>query len=53
MVDNCQKIVYPRVKRVNNGQNGALGDFTPAQKAGIRFPFKNWLDVVNKGGYHA
>lgn len=24
----------------------ALGDKTPAQKAGIRFPFKNWLDVV-------
>lgn len=30
----------------------ALGDKTPAQKAGIRFPFKDWLDVVNKGGYH-
>ena len=27
----------------------ALGDKTPAQKAGIKFPFKNWLDVV-KGG---
>lgn len=27
----------------------ALGDKTPAQKAGIRFPFRNWLDVV-KGG---
>lgn len=24
----------------------ALGDKTPAQKAGIRFPFQNWLDVV-------
>jgi len=27
----------------------ALGDKTPAQKAGIKFPFRNWLDVV-KGG---
>lgn len=25
----------------------ALGGKTPAGKAGIRFPFKNWLDVVN------
>lgn len=24
----------------------ALGDKTPAQKAGIKFPFRNWLDVV-------
>ena len=28
----------------------ALGDKTPAQKAGIRFPFRDWLDVVKKGG---
>lgn len=28
----------------------ALGDKTPAQKAGIRFPFRNWLDIVSKGG---
>jgi len=27
----------------------ALGDKTPAQKAGIRFPFKNWLEVVRGG----
>jgi len=24
----------------------ALGDCTPAEKAGIRFPAQNWLDVV-------
>jgi len=24
----------------------ALGDKTPAQKAGIKFPFRNWLDIV-------
>jgi hypothetical protein len=24
----------------------ALGDKTPAEAAGIKFPFKNWLDVV-------
>lgn len=29
--------------------HSALGDKTPAQKAGIRFPFKNWLDVVRGG----
>lgn len=28
----------------------ALGNKTPAEKAGIKFPFKNWLDVV-KGGH--
>ena len=27
----------------------ALGNKTPAQKAGIRFPFRNWVDVVRKG----
>ena len=27
----------------------ALKDKTPAEKAGIKFPFKNWLDIV-KGG---
>lgn len=27
----------------------ALGDKTPAQKAGIKFPFRDWLDIV-KGG---
>lgn len=27
----------------------ALGDKTPAQKAGIKFPFRNWLDVVKYG----
>jgi len=27
----------------------ALGDKTPAEKAGVKFPFKNWLDVVNNG----
>jgi transposase-like protein len=27
----------------------ALGDKTPAEKAGIKFPFKNWLHIV-KGG---
>lgn len=26
--------------------HGALGDKTPAQKAGIKFPFRDWLDVV-------
>jgi transposase-like protein len=25
-----------------------LGDLTPAQKAGIKFPFKNWMDVVSR-----
>jgi transposase-like protein len=25
------------------------GNLTPAEKAGIKFPFKNWLDIV-KGG---
>jgi hypothetical protein len=25
------------------------GNLTPAEKAGIKFPFRNWLDVV-KGG---
>ncbi len=29
--------------------HGALGDKTPAEKAGIKFPFRNWLEVV-KGG---
>ncbi len=24
----------------------SIGDKTPAQKAGIRFPFRNWLDIV-------
>jgi len=28
----------------------ALGDNTPAQKAGIKFPFRNWRDVVKSGG---
>lgn len=28
----------------------ALGNKTPAEKAGIKFPFKNWADVVSKGG---
>lgn len=28
----------------------SLRDKTPAEKAGIKFPFKNWLDVVRKGG---
>ncbi|MBA7676045.1 hypothetical protein ES703_84285 [subsurface metagenome] len=26
--------------------NEALGDKTPAQKAGIKFPFRDWLDIV-------
>ncbi len=25
-----------------------IGNLTPASKAGIKFPFKNWLDVVRK-----
>ncbi len=28
----------------------ALGDKTPAQTARIKFPFRNWLDIVAKGG---
>jgi len=28
----------------------SLGDKTPAEKAGIKFPLKNWLDVVNQSG---
>jgi transposase-like protein len=28
----------------------ALGNKTPAEKAGIRFPFRNWADVVKNGG---
>jgi len=28
----------------------SLGDTTPAEKAGIKFPFKNWLDVVKQSG---
>ena len=28
-----------------------IGNITPAEKAGIKFPYKNWLDVV-KGEYH-
>ncbi len=28
----------------------SLGDTTPAEKAGIKFPFKNWLDVVIQSG---
>lgn len=28
----------------------ALGNKTPAQKAGIKFPFRDWLDIVTKGG---
>ena len=31
---------------------GSLGDKTPAQKAGIKFPFRDWLDIV-KGGENA
>lgn len=27
----------------------ALDDNTPAQKAGIKFPFSNWLDIVKRG----
>ncbi len=27
-----------------------LGGKTPAQKAGIKFPYRDWLDVVAKGG---
>lgn len=27
----------------------ALRNKTPAEKAGIKFPFRNWLDVVRKG----
>ncbi len=27
-------------------EHESLGDRTPAEKAGIRFPFKDWLDVV-------
>jgi len=30
--------------------HSGIGDFTPAEKAGIRFPYRNWLDVVKKGG---
>ncbi len=30
--------------------HSALGDKAPAEKAGIKFPFKNWLDVVKIGG---
>ena len=25
-----------------------IGNITPAEKAGIKFPFRNWLDVVNR-----
>jgi putative transposase len=28
----------------------ALKDKTPAEKAGIKFPFRNWLDIVKGGG---
>jgi hypothetical protein len=24
----------------------ALGDKTPAEKAGIKFPVRNWLDII-------
>ena len=27
----------------------SLNDITPAKKAGIKFPFRNWADVVKKG----
>jgi len=26
-----------------------IGNLTPASKAGIKFPFRNWLDIVSKG----
>jgi len=28
----------------------AIGNKTPAEKAGIRFPYRNWLDIVKTGG---
>ena len=30
----------------------ALSDKTPAQKAGIKFPYKNWLDIVRYRDVH-
>jgi len=30
-------------------EHEGLGNKTPAQKAGIKFPYRDWLDVINKG----
>lgn len=29
-------------------EHESLGDRTPAEKAGIKFPYRNWLDVVKR-----
>jgi len=32
--------------------HSAIGDKTPAEKAGIRFNYRNWLDIVKKPTYN-
>jgi len=39
-------LVYYNFFRPHEG----IGNKTPAEKAGVKFPYRNWLDIVNRGG---
>ncbi|MCI2425224.1 transposase, partial [Candidatus Acetothermia bacterium] len=42
-------LVFYNFLRPHEALKNKQGNLTPAEKAGIRFPFRNWLDIV-KGG---